>query len=143
MFPPGRSRTMMFGFPGRYLGKYLAYTRATISELPPGPKGTTIVMVLPAKEIGAVVGIGCDGTVGEGVKVGFAVGPDVGVGVALGVQANRSTSTRQSKLNNAYSFSFFITTPLKNFFLAAISQHRPSISPKTAIFEAGSFSVQS
>jgi len=82
--------------------------------------GTTIVMVFPAKETGAEVGVDAGFDVGLGAGagnagcevaggVGFAVG--VGVGAAPGVQANRTTITRQSRLDNNHRLAVFIIIP--------------------------------
>ena len=77
--PPGMLRTTMVGFPGKYVGRNLLYTRTTISVLPPGAYGVTIVIVWPAKETGAAL---CDDV---GLSIGLGVGDIVADGDAGGV----------------------------------------------------------
>lgn len=66
-----------------------------------------MVMVFPAKETGAEVGL----AVGDGADGCGDAG--VAPGVTLGAQANRSTRTRQIELSNTNTLFFSIFTPLK------------------------------
>jgi len=61
--------------------------RAITSGPEPGVLGMTMVMVFPAKETGAIVGVGLDVGLGagDGDAVGFEVGDGVGDGARAGV----------------------------------------------------------
>ncbi len=73
------------------------------------------MMVFPAKETGAEVGVNVGFDVGLGVGVGLDVGLVVGVGVVPGVQASRSTKTRQSKLDITHRSPFCRVDILTSF----------------------------
>ncbi|MBI2859482.1 MAG: hypothetical protein HYX90_10425 [Chloroflexi bacterium] len=74
-----------------------------------------MVMVFPAKETGAAVGVGFSAglgsTTGEGFGLGTGIGLGLGVGVTLGAQANSNARIRESEIDNNQNFCLVTTTP--------------------------------